>query len=681
MEVAAIGERLGEDRGVGSRRELAPDALEIALLPVHGREALAVEVDADHPRRELSGALDLGDAQGVDPLDAGQGADALDGLGRDAQVGAARHLGRRADVEVADERPFEPDLDGGAEAADHHRDADRDGDRERQGGDRDAGARDRRRDGARAHPAEEADRGVEAPPAPRHGGDGAHADGEGARHEQREADQDEKEAAERERKRSGRQGEDEAAGEAEEKSESDRAPGEPPGPALELGAQERRPRRGVGGLERRRQRGGERRAEAQQAAFQERERREREVAGGEREVEVADRLQHEPHEPPAEHDAHQQPERAADDAEHGGLGEDEGQDLAAPDAQGAQASEELAALDDREGHRVVDQEGAAQQGQERQGAQVETERPRHLLERFGSRGGARQMDAGRQERRDLPAGAFARFALGQGEIDAGEPPRQIENLLRGRDVDQRQVRERLAGGGVGRLQDSDQEEPFLSRPDADGEAVADFEPEPLGGRALEERGAGGGEKAGEVLAGGERSSEVAAERRLAPRIEAEKAQDGGGAGDRAAVAPPLPLRIPPVARERRNPRRPARRRAQPGISSVPMRTRAKSASSKPFESPVIWSVAAPAVAFGRHREGAPGALVGEIDRHHDGDPQRHAGERQPELGGMAQVIAAAGAPEKAQAGLSTASVVRPPAPASVPGRAMATARPADRDRG
>ncbi len=162
--------------------------------------------------------------------------------------------------------------------------------------------------------------------------------------------------------------------------------------------------RGVGGLERRRQRGGERRAEAQQAAFEERKRREREVAGGEREVEVADRLQHEPHESPAEHDADQQPERAADDAQHGGLGEDEGQDLAAPDAQGAQAPEELAALHDREGHRVVDQEGAAQQGEERQGAQIEPKRPRHLLERFGARGGARQMDARRQESRDLPAG-------------------------------------------------------------------------------------------------------------------------------------------------------------------------------------------------------------------------------------------------------------------------------------
>ena len=51
---------------------------------------------------------------------------------------------------------------------------------------------------------------------------------------------------------------------------------------------------------------------------------------------------------------------------------------------------------------------------------------------------------------------------------------------------------------------------------------------------------------------------------------------------------------------------------------------------------------------GRHHEGAPGALVGEIDRHHDGDAQRHAGERQPELRRMTQVIAAAGAPEKAQ---------------------------------
>ncbi len=74
-----------------------------------------------------------------------------------------------------------------------------------------------------------------------------------------------------------------------------------------------------------------------------------------------------------------------------------------------------------------------------------------------------------------------------------------------------------------------------SRPDADGEAVADLEPQPLGGRALEERRAGSGEESGEVLAGGERSAEIAAERRLAPRIEAEEAQDGGRAGDRPAV--------------------------------------------------------------------------------------------------------------------------------------------------
>ena len=171
----------------------------IAFLEVVGGEALAVEIDADHPRRQIAGIFDRGHAQGVDALDAGQSANPLDRLGRYPQVGAARHLGGSGDVEVADQRALEPDLDRLAEAADHHRNADRDRHRERQGGDGDAGAGERSGDGPGAHPPEEAD------PPPGGRGDRAHGRRERQRHAERAADQHEEESTERQRQRARRE--------------------------------------------------------------------------------------------------------------------------------------------------------------------------------------------------------------------------------------------------------------------------------------------------------------------------------------------------------------------------------------------------------------------------------------------------------------------------------------------
>ena len=205
-------------------------------------------------------------------------------------------------------------------------------------------------------------------------------------------------------------------------------------------------------------------------------------------------------------------------------------------------------------------------------------------------------------------------------------------------------------------------------PTRTAKAVADLEPEPLGGRAFEERGTGGGEEAGEVLAGGERAAEVAAKRRLAPRIEAEEAQDRGGAGDRPAVGGRcrcgcLRWRENDEVLDDRRGGAEARNLVGAGAQAGEERL----VEAVRVAGDLVGRGAGGGV--GRHHEGAPGALVGEVDRHDDGDAQRHAGERQPELRRMAQVIAAAGAPEKAQAGLSTASSVRPPTTVSVPAKA------------
>ena len=664
VEVAAVGERLGEDHGIVRRGELAPGGLEVPLLEVVGSETLAVEVDADDARRQLARALDQGHAQGVDALDSGQSADALDRFGRDPQVGAARHLGRRADVEIADQRAFEPDLDRGAEAADHHRDARRHGDREGQRGHRDAGARDRCRDRPRAHPAEEPHQ------PPRCRGDRAHRRGERQRDEEREADQDEEEAAERERQRAFGERQHGGAGETEEETRERSAAGQAAGAALELRAQECRARRRVGGFERRCERRGERSAEAEEAALEERQRREREAPRSQGEIEIANRLQDEPHESAPEDDAQEQPERAADEAEDGGLAENHRQDLAAPHAEGAQAAEELATLDDREGHRVVDQEGAAEQGEERQGAEVEAKRPRHLLERLGAGGGAGEMHARRQQRREVPARRFARLALGQGEIDPRQAPGQVEDLLRGGDIDQREVGERLASGVVGRPDDSDEEELLAAGADLHREAVADREPESRCGRTLEQHRTGRGEEADEIASRFESpasaGAEEAAERRFAPRIEAEEAQHARRAVDFGSAGRCRPGQDDEVFDD-------GRRCAHPGELG---RAAADAGEERLVEAVRVAGdlVGGPAGGgVGGDGEGAAGALVGEVDRHHDRDAQSDAGQGESELGRMAQVIAPAGAPEEGHR-----SELLRPAVKAPPG---AGARPTARGRG
>jgi hypothetical protein len=275
------------------------------------------------------------------------------------------------------------------------------------------------------------------------------------------------------------------------------------------------------------------------------------------EIEVADRLQDEPHESPPQHDAEQQPESAADEAEHGGFAEHQRQDLAAPHAEGAQTAEELAALDDREGHRVVDQEGAAEQGEERQGAQIEAKRPRHLLERLGAGGGAGEMDAWRQERGEVPARGFAGLAVGQGEIDPRQAPGQVEDLLRGGDIHQREVRQRLATGVVGRTDHADEEELSAAGADLHRETVADGEPESSRGRTLEQHRAGLGEEADEIAAAFE-APPAPAPRKL--RNGASLQGRGRGAQDarRRSTAPP-----PSSAAGRRSPR-PRRAARTPG---------------------------------------------------------------------------------------------------------------------
>src|SRR5206468_11806348 len=124
----------------------------------------------------------------------------------------------------------------------------------------------------------------------------------------------------------------------------------------------------------------------------------------------------------------EEPGAAPEDADRRRLGEDEGEDLAAGDAQGAEGAQERAPLDDREGDRVVDEEDAADEGQERERRQVQAEGAGHRLRRARARGGGREGRPGRQDGAGALEEALAGRALGDDQVDAREAPEPAGEL-------------------------------------------------------------------------------------------------------------------------------------------------------------------------------------------------------------------------------------------------------------
>ena len=127
--------------------------------------------------------------------------------------------------------------------------------------------------------------------------------------------------------------------------------------------------------------------------------------------------------------AEHEPERRCDGGDAGRLPENRLQDLAARHAERPQDAERLRSLQDREGHRAVDQEHADDERQQAERREVRAERRGQLAERAVLGLGRDEHGAGGRRCRER-----ARLRLGQLEVDAVDAAERPEQLLRRRDV-------------------------------------------------------------------------------------------------------------------------------------------------------------------------------------------------------------------------------------------------------
>ena len=102
----------------------------------------------------------------------------------------------------------------------------------------------------------------------------------------------------------------------------------------------------------------------------------------------------------------------------------------------------LPALYDGEGHCIVDQEHADQQGEQAQGSQVQAEGSRHFFECPAALRFRAQLDAGRQQAADLRL--VAEVAFGDDQVDVIEPPELAGYFLGGGDIRQDHPLQRAA---------------------------------------------------------------------------------------------------------------------------------------------------------------------------------------------------------------------------------------------
>ncbi len=198
---------------------------------------------------------------------------------------------------------------------------------------------------------------------------------------------------------------------------------------LEHGAAQRGGRRDSRGIEGRLGRGEQRCDEAERRALRVDPRRWLGGVDGGVERQVADRSQHEIHEADREGVAEHEPERRCDGGYAKGLPENRPKDFGARHAERTQDAERLRSLEDREGHRAVDEEHADDERQQPERRQVRAERRGQLAEGAVLGLGRDEHGAGRRRFRER-----ACLRLGQLEIDAVDAAERPEQLLRRRDV-------------------------------------------------------------------------------------------------------------------------------------------------------------------------------------------------------------------------------------------------------
>ncbi len=187
-------------------------------------------------------------------------------------------------------------------------------------------------------------------------------------------------------------------------------------PPLQLGAAQGADRDGSGGFDGGRQRRQQGDAETDQGALEQQQGLQQQMSYREHEIEIVDGAGHQMHQKVGGKQPQQQTQGGTDQAQQTGFQQQQLEQGLAGDAEQAQGGQQLAAAQHREGHGVVDQKGAHQQGQQAHGGQVGLECLDHLAHDPGAGGRLLQTQRrGQGIRQPLRLGRL------QDQIDAVEP--------------------------------------------------------------------------------------------------------------------------------------------------------------------------------------------------------------------------------------------------------------------
>ena len=617
--------------GVGLRddhlapREGGPHGLRPSLAEPEAGHATGLEADGHDLHRPARSRHD-GAARGAGARHPGRPGETPDHLGVEGGVGAASHEARRGDVDVGPQRAVEPLDHRFAEARDHDAHAHGGRDRDHERGDGHRRPRERAGDTPGGHASEEPEAA-----AGHRTQDAQETDGRGGR-EESAADQHEEEREKAQaHPRVGEQEQRSAGGE-------ERRPG--PGGGRHGPASARvearagqdlaraRARRLQGGSER----GGERGAQPQDGAHHESERGQEDLPDREHEIEVVDGARDEPEQPLRHDNAEGEPRRGADGPDGESLDHHEGEDLSARDAQRPEHADERAALDHREGHGVVDEEHADDEGEKGQRGQVEGEGARHLRRRVRARSRAGELGAGRKRAGDAPEERFPARVVGDDQIDAREPAGRVEQLLGGGDVGDEQRVERASGERVGRLDEPHEPDLAPASAQSQGEGIAGSEAERRRGCARDEGRARPRHEIGEGVGGRAPAESLTARRQVWPEgllrewIDAEEMKGAPG---------------------------------EVSGRSIPLDDGRRASGPEPHAEVAVYGLGQPrrpahdlmrgaaGDGLGGEVEGAPRAVVGEMDGHGHGDAEGDAEHGEPDLPRMPQQVPEARAPEQA----------------------------------
>ena len=362
------------------------------------------------------------------------------------------------------------------------------------------------------------------------------------------------------------------------------------------GAQQGARRRRGGRLQRRQTGRAEAGQHARHGAAQQGQRRHRQALHVDRVIEVADGLRDQRHrhaaedEPQAE--AGQRPQRAG----HQRLAEDEAEDLAAPGAQRAQRGDQRAALHHAEDHRVVDEKDAHHQRHQTQRFETDFEGRRHLRKAVVLFLGRAQAHARRQQ----GAQRVEVLVIRQQQVDARDAAREAQQLLRGGDVAQQQVFQRLTADAVRGLQQAGHAHGDAAVSAAQGQFIARRHAEAFGQGLAGQHQAGFADQTREGLqVDVARLREVVAKGRFGEGVHAQQLQ--------GSLAEAVHAHLPADDR---------RQVAQAGLAPQLRVERAGQAGRAALDG----VRGAPADAARAEREGLTGGAVGEVD----GDDHRHA---------------------------------------------------------